>query len=43
MILRQLFHVKNVSKKIKNQHFEIGRTEFLVTIVELLHFTYLYQ
>ena len=35
MIIRQLFHVKNVCKYVKNQHV---RTDFLVIIIELLHF-----
>ncbi len=39
MMNRQLFHVKNVYKNVKNQH---GSNDYLVTITQLLcliHFT----
>ncbi len=34
------FHVKNLCKNVKIQHVQNGRTDFLVTIVELLRFLY---
>ena len=38
MMTRQLFHVKNVCKTIKNQQSYNGRTDALVLIIELLCF-----
>ena len=42
----KLFHVKNICENVKNQHVQNGRTDFCVTVIELLrflHFTKLYQ
>ena len=46
MMIRDLFHIKIVYKIVKNQHIFNGRTDFLVTILELLrllHSTSLYE
>ncbi len=43
---RQLFHVKNVCKNVKNQHVWNGCKKCLITITVLLHFLHfikLYQ
>ena len=34
----KLFHVKNICENVKNQHVQNGRTDFCVTIIELLRF-----
>ena len=36
--MRYLHYIKIAVKKGENQHFQNGRTDFLVTIIELLHF-----
>ena len=36
MKIRQLFHVKNLCKNVKNQHVYNGCMDFLVKIIELL-------